>query len=109
MVRYVRSDESPHVEYLRTALSELRVRTLRTVDGRTIAGRTIVDRVLHRMLDNLITTRPRQQRDDLRANLGEDMKVAANPALLAEEFDALEARWTAPAKTGFEPETEAAA
>ena len=109
MVRFVRADESPHVEYLRTALSELRARTLRTVDGRTIAGRTIVDRVLHRMLENLIKTRPRQQRDDLRANLGEDMKVAGNPARLGEEFDALESRWTAPAKTGFEPETEAAA
>jgi hypothetical protein len=109
MVRYVRSDESPHVEYLRTALSELRARTLRTVDGRTMAGKTIVDRVLHRMLENLIKTRPRQQRDDLRTTLAEDMKVASNPARLGEEFDALESRWTAPAKTGFEPETEAAA
>ena len=24
MIRYIRSDESPHVEYLRTALSEIR-------------------------------------------------------------------------------------
>src|SRR5204863_6154253 len=39
MVRYIRSDETPHVEYLRAALSEARVRTLRTEDGSTIAGR----------------------------------------------------------------------
>jgi hypothetical protein len=109
MVRYVRADESPHVEYLRTALSELRARTLRTIDGRTIAGRTIVDRVMHRMLTNIVKARPRQQRDDLAASLAEDMKAVANPARLREEFDALESRFTPPARTGFEPETEAAA
>ena len=38
MVGYIRSDENPHVEYLRTALSEIRGRTLHTVDGKTIAG-----------------------------------------------------------------------
>jgi len=108
MVRYVRADESPHVEYLRTALSELRGRTLRTVDGRTLAGREAVDRVLHRLLRNLTRSRPRQQRDDVRTYLAEDMKVAGNPAALLEAFDALDASWTPPERTGFEPETAAA-
>jgi len=108
MVRYVRADESPHVEYLRTALSELRGRTLRTVDGRSLAGREAVDRVLHALLRNLTRSRPRQQRDDVRTTLAEDMKVAANPAALLEAFDALDASWTPPERTGFEPETAAA-
>ncbi|MGH7287975.1 MAG: hypothetical protein ACREI8_08165, partial [Myxococcota bacterium] len=50
MVRYVQADEKPHVEYLRTALSELRARTLRSVDGRTLAGSEVVDGLLHRIL-----------------------------------------------------------
>jgi hypothetical protein len=108
MVRYVRADESPHVEYLRTALSELRARTLRTQGGGTLMGREAVDRVLHAMLRNLTRSRPRQQRDDVRTHLAEDMKVAANPAALLEAFDALDTPWTAPERTGFEPDPAAA-
>jgi hypothetical protein len=108
LVRYVRADESPHVEYLRTALSELRGRTLRTVDGRTLPGCTAVDRVLHAMLRSLVRSRPDEQRADVRTNLTEDMKVAANPAALLEAFDALDTSWAPPARTGFEPEPAAA-
>ena len=38
MVRYIRSDETPHVEYLRTALSELRARTLLGSRGEEVVG-----------------------------------------------------------------------
>jgi hypothetical protein len=103
MVRYVRADEKPHVEYLRTALSELRARTLRTVDGKTLAGREVVDGLLHRILREITRNRPREQREDLRESLIEAMQVAANPQALLEEFDALESPWTPPARTGFEP------
>jgi hypothetical protein len=102
MVRHIQSDEKPHVEYLRTALSEVRARTLRTVDGRTIAGREVVDGLLHRILRAVTRDRPRDQRDDLRASLADAMKVAANPRALLEEFDALESSWTPPERTGFE-------
>jgi hypothetical protein len=102
MVRYIQSDEKPHVEYLRTALSEVRARTLRTTDGKTIAGREVVDGLMHRILRAVTRERPRDQRDDLRASLAEAMKVAANPKALLEEFDALESRWTPPERTGFE-------
>ena len=103
MVGYIRADENPHVEYLRTALSEVRARTLRSVAGGTIPGRTVVDGLLHRTLHSLTTERPRQQREDLRASLGESMRAARDPRHLAEEFDALETHWTPPARTGFEP------
>jgi hypothetical protein len=103
IVRNIRSDESPHVEYLRTGLSEVRARTLRTVDGKTIAGRTVVDGLLHRVLRAVTRDRPRDQREDLRASLTEAMQVAANPAALLEQFDALESRFTPPERTGFEP------
>lgn len=109
LVRFVQADESPHVEYLRTALSELRARTLRRTDGGTIAGREVVDRALHRILRAITRDRPRDQRDDLRANLAEDMKVAADPASLLEAFDALESAWTPPERTGFEVRVAGAA
>jgi hypothetical protein len=103
IVRYIRSDESPHVEYLRTALSEVRARTLRAVDGGEIAGREVVDSLLHRILRNLTTRRPQEQRDDVREGLIDAMRVARSPAALLEEFDALESPWTPPVRTGFEP------
>src|SRR5205085_4910855 len=38
LVRFIRGDETPHVEYLRTAITEVRDRTVRTDDGKEIAG-----------------------------------------------------------------------
>jgi hypothetical protein len=102
MIDHIRTDENPHVEYLRAALSEVRARTLRTVDGSTLAGRTVVDGLLHSMLKEMTTNRPREQRDDVRENLTVAMQSAKDPKALLEEFDALESRWVAPAKTGFE-------
>ena len=43
LVSYIRQDESPHVEYLRTALSEMRARTFIGESGRRIRGATVID------------------------------------------------------------------
>ena len=59
MIRHIQQDEKPHVEYLRTALSEARARTIRTVDGKEISGQVVVDEFLHRILHTM--TRERQQ------------------------------------------------
>jgi hypothetical protein len=109
LVRFIRSDESPHVEYLRTALSELRARTLRTLDGREIAGRAVVDGILHRVLGAIISERPRQQREDVRRDLAAALKAAGRGDHLIEEFDRLQTHWTPPARTGFEPPLSASA
>jgi len=103
LVSFIRTDESPHVEYLRTALSEVRARTLRGVDGREISGREVVDALLHAVLGQLTRERPREQRAELRRTLSEAMAVARDPAGLLERFDDLETRWMPPARTGFEP------
>ena len=108
MIDHIRTDETPHVEYLRTALSEVRARTLRTVDGGTIAGRRVVDGLLHGILRDTTRNRPSDQRDDVRENLAAAMQVAKNPAALLEEFDALETAWTPQSRTGFEPEGDVA-
>jgi hypothetical protein len=109
LVRFIRSDESPHVEYLRTALSELRARTLCTVDGREIAGRTVIDGILHRVLGTITSERPKQQRDDVRRDLTAALTAAGRPAGLIEEFDRLGTVWDPPAHTGFEPPLTASA
>lgn len=108
MVRNIQSDEKPHVEYLRTALSEVRARTIRTVDGKEISGRVVIDGLLHRILSQMTRNRRNDQREDIREGLVEAMKVAANPKGLLEEFDSLDRTWTAPEKTGFEPAQNAA-
>jgi hypothetical protein len=45
LVSYVRADETPHVDYLRTALSELRDRTIVGEGGRRHAGSELVGRL----------------------------------------------------------------
>ncbi len=45
LVSYIRADETPHVEYLRTALSEMHERTFVTESGGRIPGREVVDRL----------------------------------------------------------------
>jgi len=101
MVSHIQKDEKPHVEYLRTALSEARARTIRTVDGKEIEGKIVVDEFLHRILHAMTRERQRDQREDLRASLVDAMQVAANPKALLEEFDSLDADWNPPADTGF--------
>jgi hypothetical protein len=108
MVSHIRADEHPHVEYLRTALSELSARTLRTVDGGTLPGREVVAGLLHRTLRGLTRERREEQRAELRGHVVAAMKAARDPAGLLERFDALEARWEPPARTGFEPEAREA-
>jgi hypothetical protein len=45
LVSFIRADESPHVGYLRTALTEMRDRTWRGEGGRTYAGADMVGRI----------------------------------------------------------------
>ena len=109
LVRFIRSDESPHVEYLRTALTELRARTLRTQAGGEIAGRTVVDGILHRVLSVVTRERPKEQRADVRRDLVAALAAAGRPDSLVEAFEALATPWTPPARTGFEPPLAASA
>ena len=101
MVAFIQQDEKPHVEYLRTALSEARARTIKTVDGKEIAGKVVIDEFMHRILEAMTATRQREQREDVRGTLVDAMKVARNPKSLLEEFDSLDQAWTPPESTGF--------
>ncbi len=108
MVSHIQSDERPHVEYLRTALSEVRARTLRRVDGGSMDGREVVDGLLHRILLQLTRQRVEEQRKEMRADLAEAVKRAGCGPSLMEEFDALDQPWAPPASTGFEAAADSA-
>jgi hypothetical protein len=45
LVSYIRADETPHVGYLRTALSEMRDRTWIGESGRTHTGSDLIERI----------------------------------------------------------------
>lgn len=51
LVSYIRADETPHVGYLRTALSEMRDRTWVGEDGSTHAGTDMIQRVWNPLLE----------------------------------------------------------
>ncbi len=97
LVRFIRADEAPHVEYLRTALSEIQARTLLTLDGKPISGRKVVndlaERGIRTMLRQRLNERPVMVRDLIRKTAN----VKDVDALLR-EFDALGTPWRPPAR-----------
>ena len=57
LVSYVRADETPHVEYLKTVLSEMRDRTVVGESGRKYAGTEVVGPIWDRALANSLGPR----------------------------------------------------
>ncbi len=57
LVSYIRSDETPHVAWLRTALSEMRDRTWVGTSGRRYAGTEMVGRLWDRALSDSLGLR----------------------------------------------------
>jgi hypothetical protein len=52
LVSYIRSDETPHVGYLKTALTEMRDRTWIGTSGKRFAGADMIGRLWDKNLDN---------------------------------------------------------
>lgn len=89
LVTYIRQDETPHVEYLKTALSEMHERTFVTESGGRRPGREVVGHLWDRALEESLGERRQQQ---LRTTLREvELAVEGNPRRddLLEEFHAL--------------------
>jgi hypothetical protein len=60
IVSYIRQDESPHVEYLKTALSEMRERTFVGESGRHLPGADVVGTLWQRGLADSLGARREQ-------------------------------------------------
>jgi hypothetical protein len=98
MVGYIRSDEAPHVEYLRTALSELRACTLVGTAGEPIPGAPVIDALLGRTLRVLTAERPRSQRAETRTDIDAALAAHRDGAGLQRRFAALEEEWVPPSE-----------
>jgi hypothetical protein len=102
LVSYIRADEAPHVEYLKTTLSEMRDRTFITESGRRRAGTEIIGQLWDRAKKDSLGVRREQL---LKATMGEiEHALAGHPRKgeILEQFHALgsirpdaEGRWTA--------------
>jgi hypothetical protein len=57
LVSYIRSDETPHVSYLKTTLSEMRDRTFLGSSGKRYAGTDLVDRIWDRSVADSLGAR----------------------------------------------------
>ncbi len=97
LVRFIRSDESPHVEYLRTALSEIAARTLLTQDGKPVAGKVVVDAMMDRSIRMMLRTRINDRPAMIRELIRKTAKVKDVEELMR-QFDALGTSWTPPAR-----------
>lgn len=98
LVECVRADEKPHVHYLTVALSELRARTLVSEDGRQeLAGAEVVDAIFSRQLRGAATSRPRDARERLQAEIHETIADKGRAAGVGKTFESLDSGWTFPA------------
>ena len=89
IVSYIRADETPHVEYLKTVLTEMRDRTFVGESGKRYPGRLIVETLWERMLGMSLGANRNQ---NLRASAREvEFALADNPRrdALLEEFHSL--------------------
>jgi hypothetical protein len=68
LVSYIRADETPHVEYLKTVLSEMRDRTFVSTSGAKYDGAEMIGRVWDRAVHESLTTR---REEALRTTLAE--------------------------------------
>jgi hypothetical protein len=99
MVRYIRADETPHVEYLRTALSEISARTLIGEDGNSYSGQEAVEGMLDRSLRFIIRQRRDERRQQMHASIrGSAKGIVKDADELIARFDALETPWQPPAR-----------
>jgi hypothetical protein len=62
LVSYIRQDETPHIEYLRTALSEMRDRTFVGQKGRLLPGKEVIGTIWDHQLDMAHNVREPQTR-----------------------------------------------
>ncbi len=97
LVRFIRADESPHVEYLRTALSEIQARTLLTLDGKPVSGRKVVNDLSERGIRGMLRHRLNERTAMVRDLIRKTANVKDIDGLIR-EFDALDTPWAPPAR-----------
>jgi hypothetical protein len=88
-VSYIRADESPHVEYLKTTLSEMRDRTFVTESGQERPGTEVVGRIWDRARAESVGTRHEANVKLVRREIEHALDANARGADILAEFDSL--------------------
>lgn len=89
IISYIRADESPHVAYLITVLSEMRARTFRGEGGHRYDGAELIDPLWDTAVDEQRSTRRWELTDLNRREVEVALGGRSDAADLLEEFDAL--------------------
>jgi hypothetical protein len=97
MIRYIEADEESHIEYLRTALSEIRARTVLSEDGKQqLRGADVVDRIVAAQLQGVASARPRQQRAQSRDEIHQLLAERPMGSELRRRYENLDSGWVYP-------------
>jgi hypothetical protein len=91
LVSYIRADEAPHVEYLKTTLSEMRDRTFLADSGRHIAGTEVVGQIWERARAESVGTRHEANVGIVRCEIELALESRQRGKDILAEFDALAA------------------
>jgi hypothetical protein len=91
MVSYIRADEAPHVEYLKTTLSEMRDRTFVAESGRRIPGTEVVGQIWERARAESVGARHEANVRIVRREIEHALQGRARGKDILAEFDALAA------------------
>ncbi len=89
LVSYIRQDETPHVEYLRTALSEMRDRTFVGTEGERLAGSHVIGKIWENGLFQAHQVREPQTRATYLAEVEQALAGRSNGGDLLAEFHSL--------------------
>lgn len=91
LVNRIRKDESVHVAWLTTAVSEFRSFTIKTVDGDRVPGCEILDPIWERMVYWHAVEMIEANRDAARGEMRNKIKAAGVGEDVLEEFETLAA------------------
>ncbi|HEV3264160.1 MAG TPA: hypothetical protein VG014_01470 [Acidimicrobiales bacterium] len=86
LVSYIRADETPHVAWLRTALSEMRDRTWVGESGRTYDGAAMIEKLWDRALENSLLLRRQENLQFFMQEIEEAVDGRSDGADLIEEM-----------------------
>jgi hypothetical protein len=89
IVSHIRADETPHVDYLRTALTEMRDRTFVGASGRRLAGTDVIGDVWAKCLAESMGTVEAQNRSSLAAEVARSLESRPGGDAILEQFVAL--------------------
>lgn len=89
IIGHIRADETPHVAYLKTVLTEIRDRTVIGSKGHKYAGADFVRPVWDRSLENSLGVRRDAQLDAMRAEVAFAVEGRRNAKDLLAQFDDL--------------------